>query len=226
MAGENDLYKNKRDRLFMDSSLVGSRLFELDLFLDTVETRDDFPYDLRKKIDQYKSKMMEITNDLSGMENPMDVYTREGKVIAYKIGEISGGVRYLIDELRKYRQFRSGELDNSIAGWSDPLNYEIDKLESSITYVEDMAKTAYEVDQMPTVKKKKPMKTEQKAIVTVILLTFLFASLSALSSAPSTTGYYIGLSGGLAEINYEALYVIASSTIVFIYALGRTMEKW
>lgn len=142
MAEEDGLpkiYQLSDFSAFSQSSLLG-----LDLFLRTMETRDDFPLDFRNRVSGYTSWMMELTKSLSEMseKSPKKLHGPEGKQILKSMNAMGGHVKKLIDDLKYYREQRAGT-------WDDDLNMEIKKLEYTMPYIDGMIGLSYEMYKAP-----------------------------------------------------------------------------
>lgn len=102
-----------------------------------------------------------------------------------------------------------------------------DQVESLKELMETYKLDASEAE-MPEKLKARAENVEAKAIVSILVLSMGFVLLKALSvaSVPSTTGFSVLPTGEIAGINFEMLYIITSSMILGIYALGKILKKW
>ncbi|MHC4752179.1 MAG: hypothetical protein ACYTFW_20195, partial [Planctomycetota bacterium] len=143
-----DNYVSKVSKLWEYSSRSESPLLGLDLFLRTMETREDFPYRLRKRVSDYTTKMMELTKQLTDIErkHPDNIYTTEGKNLVKSLHGMSGYIKKLVGDLKHYREQRQDT-------WDDDLNNEIKRLEYAMPYVEGMMKLSDEIYKAPVLDK-------------------------------------------------------------------------
>lgn len=216
--------------LFNNALFIEKRLFGLDLFLDEEETRDDFPYDFRKRVDEYQSYLSKLLGDMVDIgKNPGEIYTLDGKKLTRKTRNFMKYVEDLVLDLKEYREMRTH--------WDDVLNYKIKELEEVLPYVEREISLTYEIEKKPTLHTKRKNVKEKEAVVTTIAAIFMAAMfiftmksaviMNTISSIGITaTGFAVAPTGGFSGVNFELFYLLTSSMIVSIYILGRVMKKW
>jgi hypothetical protein len=230
---------------FSQSSLLG-----LDLFLRTMETRDDFPLDFRNRVSGYTSWMMDLAKSLSDIteKNPKKLHDTEGKQLLKNLHAMGGYVKKLIDDLKYYREQRADT-------WDDDLNLEIKKLEYTMPYIEGMMGLSYEMYkvpvperrplisppsmkmpevkmpamEMPKIKAPKLKMPAVKSDAIVVVVLVVIASMGGLilmEQMQPATGFSILPTGDIAGVSYEMLYIMISAVIIGIIAGAELGKKF
>ncbi len=204
-------------------------LADLEVELRENKSLDDFSdykemVDVRKGLSAYILELKRYSEDIRKLVKSKDwlesVYTFLKKE-AYPVAEE-------IDDYRR-SEFRKH--------WKDEVTDELEETKYLANEIVKSAKIVGKLYKMRDVEPELIEKSKKKeeasgkpvkaAALIILVLGLSIGSLSMLSVMPvSTTGYSFGLTGDIATVNFEFVYVVSSSIVIGFYILGRVMKKW
>ena len=181
--------------------------------------------DVRKGFADYILQLKKYCEDIRGLVKSKDWL--EG---AY------GFLKYAAYPMaKKIDEYRTSEFREK---WKDEVSDELEDTKYMVDKIIKSAKIVGKLYKMRDVEPELIEKSEKanqkalqkpaaKAIMIILLLGLGFGSLRVLGTMPvSTTGHSVGLTGYLAIVDFNMIYIITSSMIVLIYILEKAMKKW
>lgn len=204
-------------KLWNYSTRVETSLLGLDIFLQLMETRDDFPYSIRKQVRDCASDIIDWTGEVNKIssKDSMMIYTTEGKGLAGRANSLGREIKNTIADARYYREQRSST-------WTDELNERIMDLEKIEHYVDGMINVSYNIYKAPTIERKAmtlPSVGSDAAVVAALILIAGFGGLFLFNELQLPTGNSILPTGNLVGVSLPMFYIIVSAVIITVVAL-------